>query len=369
MQGERAKRQGQRGGPAGRIRRSEVEPHEDYGFFGPGSVAWKVWGYPTAPIVGFQRAIVVEPLDPPLVAALDATQDLYKRPQTRYDRTLRYFQMVVFAGSRVVSKTADVLVKVHSKAIGKLPYEEGTYDANDPDSQRWTHLVVWHSVLYCYEKYGPGKLTLAEEAEYWESCAVAAELQTCSSDDVPRTREGIRQYFAAMRPKLKASPIALQAMLHLLQTEMVVPPQMPWLPRQLALAAAKSLRVATLATMPRWMREMAGLRQSRMLDVLIVPVMRVAFAVLHRRPQLELKLMGALTPSAVKVIAPVKLGIAPRTEEVLTPAEARERYGYAPPAEAHLEWRKRQAARVFGEGGAASDDGLIESQELLGPLG
>ncbi|MEV7520893.1 oxygenase MpaB family protein [Streptomyces sp. NPDC091371] len=332
-------------------------------------MVWKVWGYPSASTVGFQRAVVVEPLDPPLVAALDGTQDLYNRPATRYDRTLRYFAMVAFGGSRDVCKVADILVKVHSKAIGKLPYGEGTYDANDPESQLWTHLVAWHSILYVYEKYGPGKLPAAEEAEYWESCAVAAELQTCSPDDVPRTREGVRGYFAAMRPKLQASPIALRAMQHLLHTEMVVPPEMSWWARPLALAAAKSLRVATLAAMPRWMREMAGLRQSRVSDVLIVPVMQVAFAVMHRRPQLQLNLMGALTPNTLKVIAPVKLGIAARTEEVLTPAEARERYGYARPAEAHVEWRERQAARVFGEGGAASDDGLIESQEVLGQLG
>ena len=40
--------------------RTAVEPHEDYGFFGPDSVTWKVWGYPTSLTVGFQRAVVVE---------------------------------------------------------------------------------------------------------------------------------------------------------------------------------------------------------------------------------------------------------------------------------------------------------------------
>ncbi|MEV6057179.1 hypothetical protein [Streptomyces sp. NPDC052107] len=68
------------------------------------------------------------------------------------------------------------------------------------------------------------------------------------------------------------------------------------------------------------------------------------------------------------MIAPMKLGIPPRNEEVLTPAEARARYGYAKPAEAHLELRARQAARVLGDGKAPSGRGLIESQEILGPL-
>ena len=43
-------------------------PHEDYGFFGPDSVTWKVWSYPTSLTIGFQRAVVVEELDPALVA-------------------------------------------------------------------------------------------------------------------------------------------------------------------------------------------------------------------------------------------------------------------------------------------------------------
>ncbi|MDN3029506.1 oxygenase MpaB family protein [Streptomyces sp. S.PB5] len=350
-----------------RLRRSEVPPHEDYGFFGPGSVVWKVWGYPTAPTVGFQRAVVVEELDPPLVAAVDATQGIYQRSRTRYDRTLRYFAMVAFAGSREVSKAADILVKVHSKAIGHLPYGGGTYDANDPASQLWIQLTGWHSILYAYEKYGPGKLTAEEEKEYWEACALAAELQTCSPDDVPRSREGVREYFARMRPHLSASPIAREAMNHLLKSELVFPPHPRWA-KPIALVVARTQRAATLATMPRWMREMAGIRQSRLLDTLIVPVMKVAFALAHLNPRVELHLLGRLSPSTVAVVAPVKLGIPPRNAEVLTPAEARARYGYAEPAEAHLEFRARQATRVFGDGKAPSDQGLIESQEVLGPL-
>ncbi|AZQ37967.1 DUF2236 domain-containing protein [Streptomyces cyaneochromogenes] len=350
-----------------RLKRSEVEPHEDYGFFGPGSVVWKVWGHPTAPTVGFQRAVVVEELDPPLVAAVHRTQGIYRRSRTRYDRTLRYFAMVAFAGSRQVCQAADVLVKVHSKAIGELPYGGGTYDANDPASQLWIQLTGWHSVLYAYERYGPGKLTEEEEREYWQACAVAAELQTCSPDDIPRSREGVRAYFERMRPRLSASPIARQAMHHLLRSELVLPPTPRWA-RPAALAAAKTQRIATIATLPRWMREMAGIRQSRLLDVLVVPVMKTAFALARLNTWVELRLLERLSPSTVAVVAPVKLGIPPHSEEVLTPAQARARHGYPRPAEAHLEFRARQAARVFGDGKAPSDQGLIESQDILGPL-
>ena len=349
------------------LKRSKVEPHEDYGFFGPGSVVWKVWGYPTSLTVGFQRAVVVEELDPPLVAAVHGTQGIYQRPRTRYDRTLRYFAMVAFAGSREVCQAADVLVKVHAKAVGRLPYGEGTYDANDPASQLWIQLTGWHSILYAYEKYGPGRLTAEEEQEYWQACATAAELQTCSPEDVPRSREGVRAYFERMRPQLSASPIARQAMNHLLRTELVLPPTPRWA-KPASLAVAKAQRIATIATMPRWMRELAGIRQSRAVDALIVPVMKVSFALAHLSPRVELLLLGRLSPSTVAVVAPVKLGIPPRRQEVLTPAEARARHGFAKPAEAHLDLRARQTERVLGDGRAPSEQGLVESQEILGPL-
>src|SRR5437764_14975055 len=90
------------------------EPHEDYGFFGPDSVTWRVWRYPTSLTVGFQRSVVIEELDPALIAAVDAAGAVRKRPRTRYDRTLRYFAMVAFGDTRSTAKASDILVKVHS---------------------------------------------------------------------------------------------------------------------------------------------------------------------------------------------------------------------------------------------------------------
>jgi uncharacterized protein (DUF2236 family) len=132
--------------------RGPVQPHEDYGFFGPDSVTWRVWSYPTSLTIGFQRAVVIEELDPSLVAAVEKTNAVRYRPRTRYDRTLRYFAMVAFGDSRSTSQAADVLVKVHSKAIGVDPLTGDAYDANAPHSQLWIHLTAWHSILYAYEK-------------------------------------------------------------------------------------------------------------------------------------------------------------------------------------------------------------------------
>ncbi len=350
------------------LRKRTIDPHEDYGFFGPDSVTWKVWSYPTSLTVGFQRAVVIEELDPALVAAVDTTQGIYARPRTRYDRTLRYFAMVAFADSRSTSQAADVLVKVHSKGIGTDPVTGQRYDANDPDSQLWIQLTGWHSILKAYEMYGPGKLTDAEEQQYWAECAVAAELQTCSPDDIPRSRAELHAYYERMRPQLLGSGLAQKAMHHLLDASVMLPP----MPKALApvnWAASRVLRAATIATMPRWMRETGGLEQSHAVDLAVVPVMKVAFFLANLNKRAKLELLGFLSPMTAPVVAPIIYGVEPTHPVVRTPAEARALYGYDKPADAHRDLRARQAAKVFGEGAAPSEEGIVESEPILGSIG
>ena len=345
-----------------------VQPAEDYGFFGPDSVTWKVWGYPTSLTVGFQRAVVVEELDPALVAAVDATGAIRYRPRTRYDRTLRYFALVAFGDSRTTAKAADVLVKVHSKAIGIEPGSGARYDANDPHSQLWIHLTAWHSILYAYETYGPGRLSEDEERQYWAECAIAAELQTCDPADVPRDRDGVRDYFERMRPQLVGSAVARSTMDHLLHAEVMLPPT-PALLRPITWTVARVLRAATIATMPHWMRELGGLRQPRLVDALVTPIMKIAFWTVALNARAELALLRLLSPATVPVVAPVLLGVAPRIPRTVSPAQARQRDGYDPPALAHSQWRAKQHARVFDAGDRPSDAGLIESEPILGSMG
>lgn len=141
-----------------------------------------------------------------------------------------------FGDSRSAVKDSEVLVKVHAKAVGVDPVSGLRFDANNPDSQLWIHLTAWHSILYAHERYGPGMLTAEDERRYWEECAVAAELQTCDPAKVPRTREGIREYFELMRPRLAASEATQAAMDHLLNAEVMFPP----LPKLLTLARGSS---------------------------------------------------------------------------------------------------------------------------------
>jgi uncharacterized protein (DUF2236 family) len=197
----------------------QVKPirRDDYGFFGPGSPSWQVWTSPTA-LIGFQRAVVLEHFNPYLAAAVADSAGIYRDPSGRLDRTLAYFLTVAVADGRTAVEASEVLMRVHAKANGVEPITGSRYSANNPAAQLWIHVTGWHSVLKCYERYGPGPLSAAEESRFWAEARIAAELQTCRPSDVPASRDEVRQYFADVRDRLCTSEHADKAMRYLLWT-------------------------------------------------------------------------------------------------------------------------------------------------------
>lgn len=348
--------------------RSRFEPHADNGFFGPGSVTWRVWSYPSSLSTGFQRAVTIEQLDPNLIAAVDTAGGVRARTHTRYDRTMRYFSLVAFGASEPAVRAADVLVKIHSKAIGMDPVTGAEYDANRPDSQLWIHMTAWHSILLCYERFGPGRLTPADEQQYWTECAIAAELQTIDTATVPRSRDEVRAYFDAWRPRLAASEAAQSMTAYILRTEHSYPPDMSRLGKLLVIPVARLIGRGTVSTYPRHIRTLFGLRQSRLTDALVRWPLRLANAYLYRDPRRAIKVLEYLSPSTAPIVAPALLGIPAADPETVSPREAQRRCGLDVPAEAHPEFRARQRDRVFNRGEAPSDEGLIESQQHIGSL-
>lgn len=299
-----------------------VEPQRDYGLFGPDSVTWKVFRYPTSAVIGFQRTVVVEMFEPFLMAAVHDTQAVMRRPNVRYDRTLQYTATMVFADSETVVKAADVLMRIHQHIVGVEPMSGLTYDANDPEAQLWIHLTQWHSVLYAYEVFGPGRLSEAEERQYWAECARAAEMQTIDPATVPRSRAEMRAYFERMRPVLAGTEAAQVTANHLLDSAYTLFDQAPRTLRVLRRPLSGLIRRATIATLPQWLRRMAGVRQGRIQDALVVAVMKPAFAVLSRRPAVQVSMLKTISPHGHPVMAPALLDIAPLAADVVPPGEA-----------------------------------------------
>ena len=348
--------------------REKYQAPADNGFFGPGSVTWTVWSYPTSAFMGFQRAVTIEQLDPNLNAAVEDAGGVRYRPRTRYERTMTYFALAAFGDTATTAKAADVLVKVHSKAIGTDPVTGGRYDANNPASQLWIHVTAWHSILYCYEKFGPGKLTEQDELQYWQECARAAQLQTIDPADVPRSRDEVRAYFAGWRPRIAASELAQSMTELILHTEIIFPEDLPAWTTPFRIPFARLIAMATVSTYPKHFRKLFGIKQSPVLDWAVQWPLKFSLRFLHRHPALYIKLAERLVPKTAPILAPVILGIPAKSPVTMTPREAQTRYGYDIPAEAHHDLRATQEQRVFGNGEAPSDEGLVESQQYIGSM-
>lgn len=331
---------------------------EDEGFFPPDSVARKVWSYPTSALLGFIRAVTIEHLDPDLAASVDASGQVLQRPGLRYDRTVQYFATVLFGDARTVIRSSDVLMKIHARAHGHNPVTGGTFDSNRPSSQLWIHMTAWHSILYVYEKFGPGPLSDAEEERYWSECAIAAQFQPIEPESVPRSRADVRAYFEAWRPHLAASEAAQYNVAFILDGMRTI---FTSLPAGMRAVSAPVIRAGVVATYPRWMRPMMGVRQSRMVDSSVTALLRLAMARLARDPVGQAKFLHAISPHGGPVLSPHLRGEQPESSRVWTAAEAREAFG--DPRPPLLQYSDLLRARE----GAGSSGGDSASSTVSGP--
>jgi uncharacterized protein (DUF2236 family) len=286
---------------------------EDYGFFGPGSPTWAVWSHPSLVIAGW-RAAVVQMLHPPTAAGV-AQHSAYRGDlHGRLARTARYFATVALGDGRSAVEAAERLRRVHARVTGIEPLTGRQYRANDPENQLWVHVTGWHSALYAYERYGSGRLPADGEARFWKECRVAAELQELDAADVPDGRAAVRAYFAAMRPQLAISEPARAIIASVLR---------PPVPSELVLLAPllPVLAAATVATIPRHLRQLGGFDQLGLVDAAASPLARVTVGALTV-PVLE-RVTAALAPEAYAIGREALAGRAPLRATVVTPTEAR----------------------------------------------
>ena len=310
----------------------------DFGFLGPDSVAWRVFRHPSSFTVGFQRTVVTEMFDPFLLASVADTGATETRTRSRYARTLQYVATAAFADSPRAVRAADVLYRIHDAIRGTEPISGLPFDANDPDQQLWIHLTQWHSVLRCYELVGPGPLSADDEARYWHEGRILAELQTIDPDAVPRDRAEMRAYYARVRPRLAVTEDTQRIVRNLLDAPGTFGGRG-------SAIAAPVVRAATIATLPGWLRRLAGLHQPAAVGAAALRTASVALRGMDRHPERVLAMLADLSPGAHEVVAPRVSEVAPVEAVVPTPAEAFDAAGLTPPRQRYLASADRAPER------------------------
>ncbi|WP_450104202.1 oxygenase MpaB family protein [Rhodococcus triatomae] len=292
---------------------------EDHGFFGPDSVAWQVWSHP-AILIGLQRAVAMQFLNPFFAAAQEDARSIYRQPAHFYDITLSFLLTGILGDSRTAIGTSDFITAIHTHATGIEPITQKRYNANNPEAQLYTHVDGWQSMLKCYELLGPGPLDPETELRYWHECSIAAELFTCRPADVPRSRDEVRQYYAALRPRLCLSEHARSGLRQQLFTSG------PYTDAKIA-AISRVGAPASIATMPRWVRRLAGIDQPAVVDRAAVAGMRALLTAIARSQRATWTLVGIAAPIAGGIIREHFEAAPPERPVLTTPSDARIRFG------------------------------------------
>src|ERR1700690_4149561 len=87
------------------------------GFFGPGSVAWRLSGNLSG-IVGGLRALLLQALHPLAMAGVDQHSDWRQDPVGRLAATSAYEAIVTFGDRASASRVAQQVRKIHTRVRG-----------------------------------------------------------------------------------------------------------------------------------------------------------------------------------------------------------------------------------------------------------
>jgi uncharacterized protein (DUF2236 family) len=250
------------------------------GFFGPGSVTWRIHSDPTFSVGGL-RALLLQALHPVAMDGVARFSGGFRdEPWPRLIRTATYVDTLTF-GTRTEAVEAVARVRgIHSR-LGATEKTTGrAYRVDDPDLLLWVHCCEVDSLL-SVSRRGGLPLTDEDADRYVAEQVTAATLIGIPVADVPDSVAGLAAYFAAMRPSLAVTPAARDA-----YRLIVLPPMPTWVryltPAQPAWGGLATLAVALL---PRWARRMYSLPGLGLTDPAASAALRTFRQAMLRLPQ------------------------------------------------------------------------------------
>jgi uncharacterized protein (DUF2236 family) len=244
----------QYGTAAGLIERSAAafvsgvpENPADDGFFGPGSVTWRVGGDLTGPVAGL-RSLMVQALHPLAMAGVDQHSDWRRAPVGRLAATSGYVTTVSFGERAAAQRAAERVRRIHEHVRGTDPVTGRGYAASDPALLLWVHAALVESGLAVGQLFGT-PLPPQDSDRYVAEMVIAAELVGVPAELVPASTAELDSYITSMRPELRCTTAARESMAYLLDP--------PGLDEDIA-EIWQDIRYAAVASLPGWAREMYG---------------------------------------------------------------------------------------------------------------
>jgi uncharacterized protein (DUF2236 family) len=227
---------------------SSVPEHPaDDGFFGPGSVTWKLGADLSGPVGGL-RSLMIQALHPLAMAGVDQHSHWRTDPAGRLAATYAYVTTVSFGDRAAAEQVSARVRRVHEHVRGVDTVTGQPYAASDPALLLWVHAALVDSTLVAARLFGTPP-TAAEADQYVAEMVVAAELVGVPAAMVPASTARLDDYMASVRPRLQCTQAARESMAYLLdQAGLDEDIGEIW----------RYVRDGAVASLPDWARQMYG---------------------------------------------------------------------------------------------------------------
>jgi uncharacterized protein (DUF2236 family) len=233
-----------------------ADPADD-GYFGPGSVTWRLHADLTAPVSGL-RSLLLQALHPRAMAGVEQHSRWRDDPAERFATTSAYVLTTTYGDRATARAAADRVRRIHAHVRGTDPVTGKPYAADDPDLLIWVHAGLVQSGLAAAAHYGLALSPLEEDQYVAEMTAVAGligvpagrfDARHLEASGAPASVAELDAYFEAVRPGLATSKSTEDTAAYLIGMPVIEPELAPvW----------QVLASAAVASLPGWARDMYG---------------------------------------------------------------------------------------------------------------
>ena len=223
------------------------EDPADAGFFGPGSVTWRVSTDLGRPVAGL-RALMLQALHPLAMAGVDQHSNWRADPVGRLAATSGYLATITFGDRAAAEQAAARVRRIHEHITGTDTITGQRYEASDPVLLLWVHATLVDSGIVAAGMFGT-PLSAPDADSYVAEMVAAAELVGVPAGQVPANLSDLESYLTASRPALRCTQAAAESMAYLLDP--------PGLDEDIAEIWA-DIREGVVATLPSWAQDMYG---------------------------------------------------------------------------------------------------------------
>jgi uncharacterized protein (DUF2236 family) len=249
----------------------------DTGLFGPGSVTWRVLGYPVM-WVGGLRAMYLQALHPRTMRAT-WQNTAFARPGEawgRFGRTVEYVRARTYGTTAEAERAGQRVRRIHASLTG-TDVDGSVIRLDEPELLLWVHCGEISSYADVARRCGMG-LSAADLDQFVDEQRLGAALVGLDPADVPASMAGLDAYYERMRPQLYACAEARHALARSYL------PDVPWPFTGLKLVVPP-LNTLAFASLPRWARRKYGAPGSPVTDLSVTLTLRALHEATSRIPR------------------------------------------------------------------------------------